>query len=52
MTALNVGIQIAHEGDLDITQAVTDMKMMEFVQQATLSATAKLYNTSLLNYLR
>jgi flagellar hook-associated protein 3 FlgL len=52
LTALNVGTQIAHEGDLDITKAVTDMKMMEFVQQATLSATAKLYNTSLLNYLR
>jgi flagellar hook-associated protein 3 FlgL len=52
LTALNVGIQIGHEGDLDITKAVMDMKMMEFVQQATLSATAKLYNTSLLNYLR
>jgi flagellar hook-associated protein 3 FlgL len=52
LTAMNVGIQIGHEGDLDITKAVTDMKMMEFVQQATLSATAKLYNTSLLNYLR
>jgi flagellar hook-associated protein 3 FlgL len=52
LTAMNVGMQLAHEGDQDITQAVTDMKMLEFVHQATLSATAKLYNTSLLNYLR
>lgn len=49
---LNVTAMIAREGDLDITKAITDMKMMEYVHQASLSTAAKLYNNSLLNYMR
>jgi flagellar hook-associated protein 3 FlgL len=52
LTAYNVGTQISREGDLDITQAVTDMKMMEFVREATLSAAGKLYSSSLLDYIK
>lgn len=52
LTALNVTSMISREGDLDFTKAVTDMKMMEYVQQATLSNAAKLYDSTLLNYLR
>lgn len=52
LTALNVTNMISREGDLDFTKAVTDMKMMEYVQQATLSNAAKLYSSTLLNYLR
>ena len=43
---------ISKEGDLDITQAITDMKMLEYVQQATLNTAGNLYKNSLLNYLR
>lgn len=49
---LNVTSMIAREGDLDITQAITDMKMMEYVHQASLSTAAKLYDNTLLNYMR
>lgn len=52
LTALNVTSMISREGDLDFTKAVTDMKMMEYVQQATLSNAAKLYSSTLLNYLK
>lgn len=50
--ALNTTGMIAREGDLDITKAITDMKMLDYVKQATLSTAAKLYSTSLLNYLK
>ena len=43
---------IAREGDLDFTKAVTDMKMLEYVKQATLSTAGRLYESSLLNYMR
>ena len=43
---------IAKEGDLDFTQAVTDMKMLEYVKQATLNTASNLYDNTLLNYLR
>jgi flagellar hook-associated protein 3 FlgL len=52
LTAYNVSTQISREGDLDITKAVTDMKMMEFVREATLSAAGKLYASSLLDYIK
>ena len=52
LTALNVTNMISREGDLDFTKAVTDMKMMEYVQQATLSTAGRLYSSSLLNYMR
>ena len=43
---------IAREGDLDFTQAITDMKMLEYVKQATLNTASNLYDNTLLNYLR
>jgi flagellar hook-associated protein 3 FlgL len=49
---LNVTNMVSREGDLDITEALTNMKMLEYVNQATLSTAAKLYDTSLLNYIR
>ena len=49
---LNVTSQISREGDLDFTKAVTDMRMLEYVQQATLSTAGRLYQNTLLNYLR
>ncbi len=52
LTALNVTKMIATEGDLDFTKAVTDMKMLDFVHQASLNVAGKLYSSSLLNYMR
>lgn len=52
LTALNVTSMISREGDLDFTKAVTDMKMMEYVQQATLSTAGRLYSNTLLDYMR
>lgn len=52
LTALNVTAMISREGDLDFTKAVTDLKMMEYVQQATLSTAGKLYSNTLLDYIR
>lgn len=43
---------ISREGDLDFTQTLTDMKMMDYVQKATLNTAGKLYENSLLNYMR
>ncbi len=51
-TALNVTKQISREGDLDITKAVTDMKMLDYTYQATLNNAGKMYNNNLLNYMR
>lgn len=50
--ALNVNGQISREGDLDLTKAITDEKMLEYTQQATLSTAGKMYSSSLLNYMR
>ncbi len=52
VTALNVTQQISSEGDLDITKAITDMKMLDYAYQATLSNAGKMYNNTLLNYMR
>ncbi len=49
---LDVTSMISREGDLDFTSAITDMKMMEYVQQATLATAGKLYSNTLLNYMR
>ncbi len=49
---LDVTAMISREGDLDFTTALTDLKMMEYVQQATLATAGKLYNNTLLNYMR
>ena len=51
-TALNVTQQVSSEGDLDITKAITDMKMLDYAYQATLSNAGKMYNNTLLNYMR
>lgn len=52
VTELNVTSAISREGDLDFTKTITDMKMLEYVKNATLSTAGKLYSTSLLNYMR
>ena len=49
---LNATAQVSKEGDLDITEAITDMKMLEYVQQATLSNAGKMYSNTLLNYMK
>lgn len=49
---LNVTQLISNEGDLDFSKAVTDMKMMDYTHQATLSTAAKLYSSTLLNYIK
>ena len=51
-TSLNTAQMISAEGDLDFTKAVTDMKMLDYVQQATLSRAGKMYSSTLLNYMR
>lgn len=49
---LNVTSMISREGDLDFTKAITDMKMLEYVQQASLSQAGKMYQSSMLNYMK
>lgn len=49
---LNVTSMISREGDLDFTKAITDMKMLEYIQQASLSQASKMYQSSMLNYMR
>lgn len=51
-TEINVTSAISREGDLDFTKAVTDMKMLEYVKNATLSTAGKMYSSSLLNYIK
>jgi flagellar hook-associated protein 3 FlgL len=50
--SLNVAAAESREADLDFTKAVTDLKMLEYTQQATLSTAGKLYSSSLLNYMK
>ncbi len=50
--AVNVAAAESREADIDFTKAVTDLKMYEYTQQATLSTAGKLYSNSLLNYLK
>jgi flagellar hook-associated protein 3 FlgL len=40
------------EIDLDISEAITELKMLEYTHQAALQTTAKIMQPSLLNYLR
>ncbi|HQL32451.1 MAG TPA: flagellar hook-associated protein 3 [Treponemataceae bacterium] len=49
---LNVSAAESRESDIDFTQAVTDLKMYELTQQATLSTAGRLYQNSLLNYMK
>ena len=50
--ALDVTQQVSREGDLDFTKAITDLKMLDYTNQATLSQAGKMYNSTLLNYMR
>ena len=38
--------------DLDVTEAITDLKMLEFAHNASLSTTARMLNSSLLNFIK
>ncbi|MBO4403850.1 MAG: flagellar hook-associated protein 3 [Treponema sp.] len=49
---LNVTRLVSREGDIDMTEAITDMKMLEYVNQATLSNAGKMYSSTLLDYMR
>ncbi len=49
---LNITAAESRESDLDITKAISDLKMYEYTHQASLSVLGKLYKNSLLNYLR
>jgi flagellar hook-associated protein 3 FlgL len=42
----------SREADIDFTKAVTDLKMYEYTQQATMSTAGKLYSSTLLNYIK
>jgi len=50
--ALDVTQMDSREGDLDFTKAITDMKMLDYTNQATLSQAGKMYNSTLLNYMK
>ena len=50
--ALDVTQQISREGDLDYTEAITNLKMLDYTNQATLSQAGKMYSSTLLNYMR
>ena len=50
--ALDVNAAISREGDLDFTKVVTDLKLLDYTNQATLSQAGKMYNSTLLNYMR
>ncbi len=49
---LNTTAAESREADLDITKAISDLKMYEQTHQASLSVLGRLYKDSLLNYLR
>lgn len=51
-TQLDVTDKISREGDVDMTKAITDEKMLELTNQATLQQAGKMYSNSLLNYMR
>ena len=38
--------------NVEFTKAVTDMKMLDYAYQATLSNAGKMYSNTLLNYMR
>lgn len=49
---INVTAAESREADIDFTKAITDLKMYEYTQQATLNTAGKLYTNSLLNYIK
>ena len=42
----------SNEVDLDITEAITELKMLEYTHQAALATAAKVLQTTLLSFLR
>lgn len=48
----NVAGWEARELDLDFAEAVTNLKMMDYIQKATMGTIGRLYSNSLLNYLK
>lgn len=50
--ALDVTQMVSREGDLDYTKAITDLKMLDYTNQATLSQAGKMYSSTLLNYMK
>jgi flagellar hook-associated protein 3 FlgL len=44
--------RLSLETDVDMTKAITDMKVIELAHEASLSATARMFRTSLLDFLR
>ena len=50
--ALDVTQMVSRGGDLDFTKAITDLKMLDYTNQATLSQAGKMYSSTLLNYMR
>jgi flagellar hook-associated protein 3 FlgL len=50
--SLNVTKLVSREGDIDLTEAITDLKMLEYVNQATMSNAGRMYSSTLLNYMR
>ena len=49
---LNVTQLVSREGDIDMSEAITDLKMMDYVHQATLSNAGRMYSSTLLDYMR
>ena len=49
---LNVTRLVSREGDVDLTEAIMNLKMLENVNQATLSNAGKMYSSTLLDYMR
>ncbi len=49
---LNVTQMVSREGDVDITESVVDLKMLDYINQATLSTAGKMYSSTLLDYMR
>jgi flagellar hook-associated protein 3 FlgL len=51
-SAFNVEQQIAREGDVDMAEALMDLANMDVTYRASRSSASKLYDTTLLNYMR
>ena len=49
---LNVTQLVSREGDIDMSEAITDLKMLDYVHQATLSDAGRMYSSTLLDYMR
>ena len=43
---------VSREGDVDLSEAILNLKVLDLVNQATLSNAGKMYSSTLLNYMR